>query len=97
MKNIIALVCMFITAFMVSGCTKQPNGPTVVRNVEVQYIKVPMTVDIPDIDCDFSGAGLEPSVKLLNCVVLQKRVLDSIREYNDNAKEEYNRIISNIK
>ena len=96
MKNIIALVCMFVIAFMVSGCTKQPNGPTVVRNVEVQLVQVPITVNIPEIECEFTGEGLQPSIKLLDCLVKHKKVLDDIREYNIEAMERYKKIMSQV-
>lgn len=89
-------IILAIAAFLFIGCATTKSNPTVVRNVEVQLVQVPITVNIPEIECEFTGEGLQPSIKLLDCLVKHKKVLDDIREYNIEAMERYKRIMSQV-
>ena len=43
--------------------------------------------------CEFKGKGVTPIAKLLDCIVLQKRVLNEIREYNKRIESEYKDVL----
>jgi len=61
------LALLSITTF--SGCTK-----TVYVDVPVPYA-VPTPCKVPKVDCKFNGIGSEPIVKLLECIVNQKKAM----------------------
>ena len=42
-------IILAIAAFIFIGCATTKSSPTVVRNVEVQLVQVPITVNIPEI------------------------------------------------
>ena len=64
---LIVLALLTITTF--SGCTK-----TIYVDVPVPYA-VPTPCKVPNVDCKFSGDGSEPIVKLLECIVEQKKAM----------------------
>lgn len=55
------------------GCSKPIK---IVNKDQVIEKKVMVKCPIPKIDCDFNGEGFEPTKKLLECVIKQKKVLD---------------------
>jgi len=67
-KNLL-IVLALLTIIIFSGCTK-----TVYVDVPVPYA-VPTPCKVPKVDCDFSGDGSEPIVKLLECIVNQKKAM----------------------
>ena len=82
---------MFITRFLLLlsilfllfGCsTRQPVETKVITRTETVEVKVPVKIDIPEIDCEFSGEGTVPMTKMLECIILQKKVIDEISERN---------------
>ena len=78
---LIFLVFVVFIIAMLSGCAKkEPCEPKIVTEYKTIETKVPVMVEVPEIDCDFSGEGIEPTQKLLECVILQKRVLDNLRQ-----------------
>ena len=71
---------MFLFLF---GCsTRQPVETKVITRTETVEVKVPVKIDIPEIDCEFSGEGTVPMTKMLECIILQKKVIDEISERN---------------
>lgn len=72
--SLLLIGCLFLFA----GCTKQECEPKIITNIETQTVYVPTKPKRPNIDCNFEGEGDEPIAKLLDCVVLQKKVIEEI-------------------
>lgn len=69
--------------FLLFGCSaRQPVETKVITRTETVEVKVPVKIDIPVIDCEFSGEGTVPMTKMLECIILQKKVIDEISERN---------------
>ena len=69
--------------FLLFGCSsRQPVETKVITRTETVEVKVPVNIDIPEIDCEFSGEGTVPMTKMLECIILQKKVIDEISERN---------------
>ena len=69
--------------FLLFGCSaRQPVETKVITRTETVEVKVPVKIDIPEIDCEFSGKGTVPMTKMLECIILQKKVIDEISERN---------------
>ena len=69
--------------FLLFGCSaRQPVENKVITRIETVEVKVPVKMDIPEIDCEFSGEGTVPMTKMLECIILQKKVIDEISERN---------------
>ena len=69
--------------FLLFGCSaRQPVETKVITRIETVEVKVPVKMDIPEIDCEFSGEGTVPMTKMLECIILQKKVIDEISERN---------------
>lgn len=79
--HLLLLLSMFLFLF---GCgARQPVETKVITRTETVEVKVPVKIDIPEIDCEFSGEGTVPMTKMLECIILQKKVLDEISERNN--------------
>lgn len=79
--RILIVVMIGVTMiFLLTGCS-QPATPEVktLYKTEVKEVKVPVTPNIPELYCEFDGPGLEPTKKLLACLIYHKRVLDILR------------------
>lgn len=79
--RILIVVMIGVTmVFLLTGCS-QPAAPEVrtLYKTEVKEVKVPVTPNIPELYCEFDGPGLEPTKKLLACLIYHKRVLDILR------------------
>ena len=69
--------------FLLFGCSaRQAVETKVITRIETVEVKVPVKIDIPEIDCEFSGEGTVPMTKMLECIILQKKVIDEISERN---------------
>ena len=69
--------------FLLFGCSARQSVETkVITRIETVEVKVPVKIDIPEIDCEFSGEGTVPMTKMLECIILQKKVIDEISERN---------------
>jgi len=64
---LIALAILITITF--SGCVKK-----VYIDVPVPYA-VPTPCKVPTVSCSFSGDGSEPVVRLLECIVKQKKAM----------------------
>lgn len=79
-RILIVVMIGVTTIFLLTGCS-QPATPEVktIYKTEVTEVKVPVTPNIPELYCEFDGPGLEPTKKLLACLIYHKRVLDILR------------------
>ena len=71
--SLILIISLFIT-----GCSNKECQPTIITNTETKYVDLPVKPDRPKINCDFEGEGNIPIKKLLECIILQKRVIEDI-------------------
>ena len=70
------LIMIFILAF--SGCsTKEPE---VITKTVTQEVYVPVKPLRPRINCEFTGTGNEPITKLIDCIIIQKRVIENMTQ-----------------
>lgn len=67
-----------VTSMFMSGCSTKPltkYEPTVITHTEVVTEYIPVVEPRPQPDCDFAGTPTETVHKLLDCVILQKRII----------------------
>ena len=79
--KIITLVLIMIG---LSGCFNGQPKPEIktVIVTKIKEVKVPVPCKVPKVSCDFNGPGFTPINKLLECVVKQKRALESVADNN---------------
>jgi len=79
--KIVALVVIMVG---LSGCSYKEPKPEIktVIVTKIKEVKVPVPCKVPKVSCDFSGPGFTPIHKLLECVVTQKKALESISDAN---------------
>jgi len=67
---------------LLTGCSTTPPPPETVIVTKYKEVKVPvrMKYDIPEIKCDFSGKGYEPTTKLLDCLMKHITVIETLRK-----------------
>lgn len=68
------LVLASLLYIVIIGCSTDNLKPTSVSNIVVEK-KVAVACEVPKIDCNFKGELFEPTVKLLECIKLQKEVI----------------------
>lgn len=71
---------IIIIAFLIislTGCSVKQPEPIVTVKTEVIEKIVIKPCQVPNISCDFTGSDFEPTVKLLDCLILHKRALES--------------------
>lgn len=88
LKGVIAVLLLVLFAILATGCSSTTPAPRVIKEVEVVERKVPVAVAIPEIDCKFQGEGLEPTVNLMACLILHKRIIDILRRADGKSIEE---------
>lgn len=94
MKISLLLILCLLTVVLFTGCGTTGNTqPRVVTEVKTVTVRVPIIYPVPEIKCEFKGKGVTPIAKLLDCIVLQKRVLNEIREYNKRIESEYKDVL----
>ncbi len=75
-----ALIVLFSVVTLFTGCgSKCPPTPEPIVKIvyKTKEVKVEVPCKLPEIDCDFVGEGFVPTEKLLQCVVTQKRALET--------------------
>lgn len=79
-RLLVVIMLGVILVFVLTGCS-QPATPEVrtIYKTETKEVKVPVIPKIPELYCEFDGPGLEPTKKLLSCLIYHKRVLDILR------------------
>ncbi len=76
MKILSSVLVILISMLLFTGCA-QKHEPIIITEVDVQEKVVESgKCNIPEISCDFKGEGFEPTKRLLECVILQKKYLD---------------------
>lgn len=80
-----------VIALLLTGCsydqpTPKANPVQILYKVKKVYVEVPCKV--PAVNCDFTGIGNEPIIKLLKCVVDQKKALDYCSNLDSFLKED---------
>lgn len=94
MKISLLLILCLLSVVLFTGCATTKNTqPRVVTEVKTVTVRVPIIYTVPEIKCEFKGKGVTPIAKLLDCIVLQKRVLNEIREYNKRIESEYKDVL----
>lgn len=88
LKGVVAVLLLVLFAMLATGCSSTTPAPRVIKEVEVVERKVPVAVAIPEIDCKFQGEGLEPTVNLMACLILHKRIIDILRRADGKSIEE---------
>ena len=78
------IVTVILITFLFTGCFCETPEPI----VKIKTITVEKTVpcDLPKVHCDFHGEGFEPTQKLLDCVVIQKKALETCAKFNKSTK-----------
>lgn len=79
------LLLLSIIVFLVGCSTRHTVETKILTNTETVEVKVPVKLDIPDVDCEFSGDGTVPMTKMLECIILQKKIIDELTERNKNG------------
>ena len=82
---------ILITLFVLTGCTYKQPEPVVKTVVvtEIKEVKVPVPCKVPKVTCDFNAPGFSPINKMLECIIMQKRALESISKSNQINQEEH--------
>lgn len=79
MKNLNRLLILLVIGFIFIACSskvvEEEIKPTKSKIQIVEKV-VPVSCKIPKLDCDFSGTNFEPTQKMLECVILQKKILE---------------------
>lgn len=88
LKGVVAVLLLALFVVLATGCSSTTPAPRVIKEVEVVERKVPVAVAIPEIDCKFEGQGLEPTVNLMACLILHKRIIDILRRTDGKTVEE---------
>ena len=88
LKGVVAVLFLVLFAILATGCSSTTPAPRVIKEVEVVERKVPVAVAIPEFDCKFEGQGLEPTVNLMACLILHKRIIDILRRADGKSIEE---------
>lgn len=88
LKGVVAVLLLALFVVLATGCSSATPAPRVIKEVEVVERKVPVAVAIPEIDCKFEGQGLEPTVNLMACLILHKRIIDILRRADGKSIEE---------
>ena len=88
LKGVVAVLLLALFVVLATGCSSATPAPRVIKEVEVVERKVPVAVAIPELNCNFEGQGLEPTVNLMACLILHKRVIDILRRTDGKTIEE---------
>jgi len=79
MKYYIILSALIAMLFTGCGVEPKPCVPKTVTKViyKTKIVKVPVPCDMKKPTCDFKGDGYEPSIRMMECIVTQKKVIDA--------------------
>jgi len=82
-------VILVLVMTLLAGCASAPK-PQVVDHVvyKVQKVYIPKPCDVT-VECDFTGDGYEPTMKLLRCVVKQKRALEYCKQLGGDNNDHH--------
>lgn len=68
------LILIALTMLLITGCASDSLKPTSMKDIVVEK-KVAVACEVPKVECDFKGELFEPTIKLLECVKVQKEVI----------------------
>jgi len=78
---------LMVIVIIFTSCCKEPKPcPDCIPEIHwnTQIVKVETKCKSNEkVDCDFSGDGIVPTVKLLKCVAVQKRLIEACVEFVD--------------
>ena len=69
-------ILVILTTLIFSGCVAEK---IVYVDKPVPYA-VPVKCEVPEVKCNFKGKGSEPILRLLECVVDQKKAMEVCNE-----------------
>lgn len=76
MKTYKTILVLLSISVLFGGCYNQPE-PEIRTVYKTKEVKVPVKCKVPKIDCNFKGEGFDPTIRLLECIQLQKRALEA--------------------
>jgi len=81
-------ILLIVLALGLTSCAERK--PQVVDRVvyKVQKVYIVKPCDVV-VDCDFKGMGYEPTMKLLKCVVKQKRALEYCQQVGGDTNDHH--------
>lgn len=83
LSNILILLFILVMiGLMLVGCSSKTEEDLKPCSSKVEVVEkvVPVACDVPKVECDFTGANFEPTQKLLDCLVLHKKLLKACTE-----------------
>lgn len=77
MKKIllVTLICLVL-----AGCVQKVYVPEYIE----KEVYIPISMNIPELNCEFSGDPSQTVEKLIKCLKEQKMLLDTIRSENNS-------------
>jgi hypothetical protein len=79
-SKLLTLISFSIVIVGCSNTTTTEQLQPCSAKVETVEVKVPVACQIPKVTCDFSGENFEPTQKLLDCLILHKKLLKACTE-----------------
>lgn len=74
--KIIDAILLIIAIILIIGCTEKVYVPEYIE----KEVYIPVTITVPEINCEFTGGGTLTLEKMLKCLSDQKAALDLIRQ-----------------
>lgn len=74
--KIIDTALLVAAIIAIIGCTEKVYVPEYIE----KEVYIPVTITVPEIDCEFTGGGAMTLEKMLKCLSDQKAALDLIRQ-----------------
>jgi len=70
---------ILLLGLVFNGCTSPAvPEPKIVTVIETVTVYVPTKMKRPVVNCNFNGDGTTPIAKLLDCIILQKKVINEV-------------------
>jgi len=88
--KIYKLLFLLVLGLVMTGCASEPKIVTkdvIVYKYKKVYVPTPCDVTVK---CDFTGEGYEPTSKLLECVIDQKRALEYCMQAKGASENDHN-------
>jgi len=78
--KIFKYILAILSSYLLTGCCDKEctRPPAIIQTVtKTKIVKVPVACKHEKIQCDFNGSGYTPTIKLIECIVTQKRVIEA--------------------
>lgn len=83
-NNIWVLIAFLAIAVLigVTGCSSKTEEYLKPCSSKVEVVEkyIPVACEVPKVDCNFTGDNFEPTQKLLDCLILHKKLLKACTE-----------------